>query len=88
MPKRFHNRRKTMADPVLISAAVGLITRLIDKNKPLGKTNLATGAGLGLGGVAAMLIQGTSPEEQVIGYVVGAIAAGLTLYRESKNKNS
>jgi len=71
-----------MADPVLISALVGLAGRLIDKKKPLGKTNAATAGGVTAGGVAIALIQSGEPTSIVAGCIIGLVGAGLALYKE------
>ena len=71
-----------MADPVIISAVVGLVGRLIDKKKPLGKTNVATAGGVTAGGVAIALIQTGEPSSVIAGCIIGAIGAGLALYKE------
>lgn len=82
--KHKRNRRNNkMADPILISTVVGLIGRIIDKKKPLGKTNIATGTGVTLGGVALALIQTPAIESQIAGYVLGLVSIGLTFYKES-----
>jgi len=76
-----------MAIPVaLISALAPVITRLFDKDKPLGKTNVSTATGTGLMGVAYMLI--TSPDEisQGLGYLLGAVGFLIACYKENKNK--
>ena len=82
MPKNFHKRRDNMADPIIISAAIGLIGRLFDKDKPLGKTNVATAGGITAGGVAAALIQTGEPNAMVAGYVIGVIGTLMALYKE------
>ncbi len=80
-------KEKRMAIPVaLISALAPIVTRLFDKDKPLGKTNVATATGGGLMGAAYILI--TSPDEisQGLGYLLGAIGFAIAMYKENKNK--
>ena len=85
LKKNKEKKEKDMAIPVaLISALAPVVTRLIDKDKPLGKTNVTTVTGSGLMGVAYMLINYPNEIGQAIGYVVGLIGVLVTLYKENK----
>lgn len=75
-----------MADPIVISALVGLAGRLFDKKKPLGKTNAATGGAVGLGGAAAFLIQSGDPTMALVGYGIGLVAGLLAMYKEKEQR--
>ena len=70
-----------MSDPM--SLIVGaLVKRVIDKKKPLGKTNVATASGLGLGTIAYGLIQTGEPTAVLVGYGLGLVGTLLALYKE------
>lgn len=70
-------------DPATIGLVVGaIVNRFVDKEKPLGKTNATTAAGVGFGGAAAILIQSPDETMQIIGYVLGGLGALVALYKE------
>lgn len=61
-----------------------VVKRVLDKEKPLSKTNAATVGGAGFGGAAYMLIQTGEPNMVLAGYILGVIGTGLALYKEKK----
>ncbi|GAG53481.1 unnamed protein product [marine sediment metagenome] len=76
-----------MGIPVaLISALSPIISRLIDIKKPTSKTNVTTATGGGLMGAAYMLINSPDEISQGLGYLLGVIGIGLTLYKDNKKK--
>ena len=71
-----------MSDPLSLVLALG--SRLLDKKKPLGKTNVATGGAVGLAGAATYLVQSGEPTMVAVGgflYLAGAL---LALYKEKE----
>ena len=69
-------------DPITIGLAI--LDRVIDKDKPLSTTNVATAGGVGLGGAAYMLIESGDPTMALVGWGLGLVAAILTMYKEKK----
>ena len=73
-----------MKDPV--SLIIGsVLSRVLDKKKPLSKTNVATAGGAGFGVAAYTLIQTGEPTMVALGYGLGLVGTLLALYKE-KNK--
>lgn len=68
----------------LISALAPVVTRLYDKKKPLGKTNVSTAAGGTLMGTAIFMMQQPDHMMQGIGYVLAACGFLITMYKEKK----
>ncbi|MCP3921248.1 MAG: hypothetical protein GY714_01555 [Desulfobacterales bacterium] len=69
-----------------IDLITSIVTRFIDTKKAVSKTNISTVSGSGLMGVAYMLINSPDPITQSLGYILGVVGFGITLYKENKKK--
>ena len=75
-----------MAFPIaLIAALTPVIKRLINKKKPLGKTNVTTAAGGTLMSSALFMIQQPDELTQGIGYCLGALGFLIALVKDKND---
>lgn len=75
-----------MALPIaLIAALTPVIKRLINKKKPLGKTNVTTAAGGTLMGTALLMTQQPDETTQVIGYFLGVAGFIIALIKDKND---
>lgn len=73
-----------MSLPIPLITAI--ITRLIDRKKPLGKTNVTTAAGVGAATTSYIfLVQSDDPVLQVCGITGLLLGIVISLYKETKS---
>jgi len=61
-----------------------ILDRILDKDKPLGKTNVSTLSGGALGTYAFTLLEHPEPQMQALGAILIAASVYLVRYKESK----
>lgn len=73
-------------DPAtLVTVGTAIVSRFIDKESPIGKTNTTTVVGLGgFGGAALYLINQPDETMQLVGYSLGVVGALVSLYKDKK----
>ena len=76
----------TREEMILLAADIG--SRIIDKDKPIGKTNLGTISGTTLIGIGAPMIGSPTVLLQVAGAALCLAGVGLIWYREYKENEA